>query len=224
MNTQKTGAFISALRKEKGFTQAVLAEKLNVSNRTVSKWENGDGYPEITLLPEIAQALGVSVDELLAGERAEKPRSEIKVEEVANKDNLNNMFKITYIIALFGVIFAAILGGVTEAYNIWAFDILFYNHWEIMFVALSLVATVLSGLVFTIGVTRLSVAYTKQEIKDIAAKYALRLCAIGAIFPLLFLARIIDCSRYGYYMLPIMVLPVAAVIGTLLYAKKRING
>ena len=223
MNTQKTGVFICTLRKEKGFTQAVLAEKLNVSNRAVSKWENGDGYPDITLLPTLADALGVTVDELLAGERAEKPRSEIKVEEIANKDNLNNMFKITYIIALFSVIFAAVLGTVTEAYNIWAFNILFYNHWEIMFVAVSLVATVLAGLVFAIGVTRLSVAYDKQEIRAMASRYALTLSAIGAVFPLSFLARIIDCSRRGNYMGVIMVLPVAVVIGVLLYAKKKIK-
>ena len=69
MDTKKTGAFIAELRKEKTLTQTELAKRLNISNRTVSKWENGDGYPDITMLPELASALGVSVDELLQGER-----------------------------------------------------------------------------------------------------------------------------------------------------------
>jgi transcriptional regulator with XRE-family HTH domain len=97
MDTKKTGRFISALRKEKGYTQAALAEILNVSNRTISKWENGDGYPDITILPDIAAAFEISVDELLAGER--KPKEEvadIKVTEIENKDNLLNIFNRLY--------------------------------------------------------------------------------------------------------------------------------
>lgn len=66
-----TGAFIALLRKEKGLTQTALAQKLNISNRTVSKWENGDGFPDITILPEIADILDVTVDELLAGKRTQ---------------------------------------------------------------------------------------------------------------------------------------------------------
>jgi len=76
MDATKTGAFIAALRKEQGYTQTAFAEKLNISNRTVSKWENGDGYPDITMLPALAEALGVSTDELLLGERI--PQAEEK--------------------------------------------------------------------------------------------------------------------------------------------------
>lgn len=68
MDSRKVGALIAELRKEKGLTQAELAEKLNISNRTVSKWENGDGYPDITILFDLANVLGVTVDELLKGE------------------------------------------------------------------------------------------------------------------------------------------------------------
>lgn len=59
------------LRKENGMTQQEVADNLNVSNRTVSKWENGDGYPEITILPKIAALFMVTCDELLSGERNE---------------------------------------------------------------------------------------------------------------------------------------------------------
>ena len=75
MDTKKTGAFIAELRKEKALTQTALAKRLNISNRTVSKWENGDGYPDITMLPALASALGVSVDELLQGEKAQEEAS-----------------------------------------------------------------------------------------------------------------------------------------------------
>ena len=68
MNQYVTGAAIRALRESKGLTQAQLAEKLFVSDKTVSKWENGKGYPDISLLESIAETLGVSVAELLSGQ------------------------------------------------------------------------------------------------------------------------------------------------------------
>ena len=67
MDQYVTGATIRALREAKGLTQAQLAERLFVSDKTVSKWENGKGYPDITLLESVAGALGVSVAELLSG-------------------------------------------------------------------------------------------------------------------------------------------------------------
>jgi transcriptional regulator with XRE-family HTH domain len=69
MDNKKVGSFIASLRKEKGMTQKELADKLNVTNKAVSKWETGEGYPEITTVPELAEILGVNVSELLNGER-----------------------------------------------------------------------------------------------------------------------------------------------------------
>lgn len=69
MNVQKTGLLISACRKEKGLTQKQLAGQLNISDRTVSKWERGSGFPDISLLEPLADALGISVAGLLQGER-----------------------------------------------------------------------------------------------------------------------------------------------------------
>lgn len=66
LNNKDFGTKIADLRKKKGFTQAQLADLLNISNKTVSRWETGEGYPEITLLSTLASALGVTVDELLA--------------------------------------------------------------------------------------------------------------------------------------------------------------
>lgn len=65
MDKQKFGAFVSSLRKEKGYTQKELADMLYISNKAVSKWETGVSIPDITLLIPLSEALGVSVTELL---------------------------------------------------------------------------------------------------------------------------------------------------------------
>ena len=69
IDNQKFGAFLCALRKEHGMTQKDLAEKLFVSDKAVSKWERGLSLPDISLLQPLADELGVTVTELLAGER-----------------------------------------------------------------------------------------------------------------------------------------------------------
>lgn len=71
MDSIWTGTLISALRREHGLTQKELASLLGVSDKAVSKWERGECFPDITLIPPLATCLGVSADELLAGERAE---------------------------------------------------------------------------------------------------------------------------------------------------------
>ena len=68
MNTYVTGNTIRQLREDRRMTQADLAEKLGVSSKTISKWETGKGLPDITLLQPLAQALGISVIELMNGE------------------------------------------------------------------------------------------------------------------------------------------------------------
>lgn len=74
------GAFLAALRKANGYTQQEVADKLNVSNKTVSKWECDDGCPEIMMLPAIAELYSVTVDEILKGERITKTETETKPE------------------------------------------------------------------------------------------------------------------------------------------------
>ena len=68
MNTYVTGATIKELRESRNLTQAELAEKIGVSSKTVSKWETAKGLPDISLLQPLAQALGISVIELMNGE------------------------------------------------------------------------------------------------------------------------------------------------------------
>jgi len=72
MDNIKFGEMIAEMRKENEMTQKELAEKLHVTDKAVSKWEKGKGYPEITLLPLIAGVLGITINELLNGERYEE--------------------------------------------------------------------------------------------------------------------------------------------------------
>ena len=67
MDAQRTGKLINYLRSKKGITQKELANLINVSDKAVSKWERGDGCPDVGILPNLAQALGTDVDSLLKG-------------------------------------------------------------------------------------------------------------------------------------------------------------
>ena len=69
LDKQKLGSFVSQLRKEKGLTQRELAEKLYTTDKAVSKWETGTSIPDVAMLVPLAQVLGVTVTELLQGER-----------------------------------------------------------------------------------------------------------------------------------------------------------
>ena len=83
------GNFLYALRKEKGMTQQELAEKLNITNKAVSKWETGEAFPETSQLVPLANIFGVSVDELLRGELAHELFEIIPV--CAEKGELGNL-------------------------------------------------------------------------------------------------------------------------------------
>ena len=87
------GKRISDLRRPKGLKQDDLAEKLNVSPQAVSKWENDQTCPDITLLPVLAKILGVSVDELLSGKKEELPTVRM-LPESERKDVKDMMVRI----------------------------------------------------------------------------------------------------------------------------------
>lgn len=68
MNQAVTGAFIAIARKKKGLTQRQLADELNVSDKAISKWETGNGFPDISLMVPLCKTLNINVNELLTGE------------------------------------------------------------------------------------------------------------------------------------------------------------
>lgn len=82
MDIKKIGFFISVLRKQKGYTQKDLAEKLMVTDKAISRWETGKGLPETSILKHLSEILGVTVGELLSGERIDEEHMKEKNDEV----------------------------------------------------------------------------------------------------------------------------------------------
>ena len=81
MEQEKIGRFIQECRKEKKLTQNELAEKLNITNKAVSKWETGRGMPDASILLELSKILDVTVNELLSGEKLQVNEYKVKAEE-----------------------------------------------------------------------------------------------------------------------------------------------
>ena len=87
MNSKKIGAFIALNRKKKGLTQEQLGAKLGVSNKTISRWENGNYMPDLSMLEPLSKELDITLNELLAGEFVEQE----KVIEYSEKNIINTL-------------------------------------------------------------------------------------------------------------------------------------
>ena len=90
MNQEKIGKFIAMLRKEKNFKQEALASALGVSNKTISRWETGKYMPDLSLFPLLSKELGVSVNELMSGEKIDKKEYQDEFE----KNVVNTIAKV----------------------------------------------------------------------------------------------------------------------------------
>lgn len=118
MDRSKTGGLIAAARKEKGLTQKDLAQRLHVSDRAVSKWERGAGFPDVGLLEPLAAALDLNVLDLLRGERTEETDVHAAVQEALDafqekrrqtrKYMLGEILRALVFVSVFGVILAYI--------------------------------------------------------------------------------------------------------------------
>ena len=112
MDQQKVGQFLKELRNEKSVTQAELAEMLGVSNRSISRWENGTTMPDFDLLIELAKYYDVEVGEILDGERKEEnmdTKTEKLMLEIADYNNVERKFFskrmcAMFIIAIIGIV------------------------------------------------------------------------------------------------------------------------
>ena len=105
MNQEKIGKFILEMHKEKNLTQQELADKIGVTNRAISKWENGRGMPDLSLMIPLCKELDITINELISEDKIEKKDYQSKLEEnifktidytnrrIANKDKI---FKIVY--------------------------------------------------------------------------------------------------------------------------------
>ncbi len=119
MDVKKTGELIAQQRRDLGFTQNELAQKLGVTNKAVSKWETGEGFPDISIIPNVASELKISVEELLAGEKNSQlaPRSD---EEFNKKEDFG--YKVNtgeILLSIIAIIFSskAFLGNITSIFS-----------------------------------------------------------------------------------------------------------
>lgn len=105
MDAKKTGRFIAELRRQKGYTQKKLADKLMVTDKAVSRWETGKGLPDTSLLKDLSDILGISVGELLSGEMIEEAHMKEKTDQIImdslkySKQMLTSIINILLIIA-----------------------------------------------------------------------------------------------------------------------------
>lgn len=107
----KIGKFIAEKRKEKGYTQFSLAEELNITDRAISKWENGRSMPDSSIMLELCEKLGISVNELLVGEVIDMKDYKEKTEEtliemIKQKEEADKrLLTMEIVIGVIGVIF-----------------------------------------------------------------------------------------------------------------------
>ncbi len=116
MDVMKIGAFLKELRMERNLTQEKLAEQLNVSNRTISRWETGRNMPDISMLVEIAEFYDVSIPEIINGERMNQPMNQetketaAKMAEYSHHEQRNGKHRIMgyllFVVGLFTILSA----------------------------------------------------------------------------------------------------------------------
>lgn len=126
MNQVKIGKFIAEMRKEQNLTQKQLADKLGISDRTISKWECGKGMPDVGLMIPLCEEIKINVNELLSGERLSEnhysKRAEENmmrlIEENGNKKKREVMYALTYGLAIVMVAVLLVVSLWTQGFSI----------------------------------------------------------------------------------------------------------
>ncbi len=126
MEKKSIGTFLAALRKANGMTQQEVADKLCVSNKTVSKWERDEGCPEIMMLPAIAELYCVTVDEILRGEKMQSKVNE-EVKNSRSEERLRYLIEKTSVKLTNNSIISMVLGAVALVLAYTVSDIV-YNY------------------------------------------------------------------------------------------------
>lgn len=126
MNQEKIGKFIAEKRKERNLTQEQLAEKLGVTNRSISNWENGKNMPDLSLFKPLCQILDISINDLISGEKISKDKYQEKLEEniittidYTNKKVIVKNNIIGIILIAFGVIMAITAMSIFPSESSW---------------------------------------------------------------------------------------------------------
>ena len=171
MDQEKVGAFMQTLRKEKGLTQKELAEKLCVSDKTISKWENGNSLPDTSFLPDLCRELDISVNELISCERLSpdeySKKSEVTIMDLMKENQENKKGnKVQLALGIVFLILTLVLFGLSVGFSLsWLFD--FPTILIITFAALA--AVLISG---------------KRKMKDIVSLLRKVIIPIGVLVAL----------------------------------------
>lgn len=158
MNQEKIGKFIAECRKTKNMTQQELAEKLNVSDRTVGNWENGRNMPDLSLFKPLCNELNISLNDLMSGEKVKEREYQEKLEEntiniidYTNKkiENRNNFIGLIFI--TFGVLISITAIAIFPSESSWGS-----------------IYSVLGAIISLIGVSRFTkrLSYPKRLISN----------------------------------------------------------
>lgn len=218
MMTNDIGKFIQEIRKEKGLTQKELAELIGVSDKTISKWENGNSSPDTSMLMSLSEALEVTVNELLSAERIAPENYSMKAEETIMtliKENeagkrthlISQIIGLLLIILAFVLIFVVSAGTETIA--------LFLDSASFVFL-----------LIISVGVVLLSGARDRESVLMLLSKTVIPIGAVIAIVSfIIFMALINDLSVIGpnlcVIMLSILYSCIAKIIIEVMIAKRK---
>lgn len=124
MDAKKLGAFIAECRKAKGWTQAELAAQLHVTDKAVSRWERGVGFPDIATLEPLAEALGVSILELMRAQRlggggVAEQEAAAAVSDTLQVANLQRGRALQRLLQLLGAAYLLIMGMLLWEFDFW---------------------------------------------------------------------------------------------------------
>ena len=218
MMTNDIGKFIQEIRKEKGLTQKELAELIGVSDKTISKWENGNSSPDTSMLMSLSEALEITVNELLSAEKISPENYSMKAEETIMtlmKENeagkrthlISQIIGLLLIILAFVLIFAISAGTETSA--------LFWDSARFVFL-----------LIMSVGVVLLSGARDRESVLMLLSKTVIPIGIVIAIVSfIIFMALINDLSVIGpnlcVIMLSILYSCIAKIIIEIMISKRR---
>ena len=219
LDQQRTGAFITELRKEKGYTQKQLADEIGVSDKAVSRWETGRGLPDTSVMPRLCEALSISLNELLAGERLTEDAYTGKAEEIMvdlmkktedyelekKKGRRGFILGIVMLFAFFLFLLFTMMG------NSLSVIALYLDIPSLVFIVLMLYIALFAGgytkdfhLAFATIIGRKSISDDELEEKvqsmNYALTYAMKMVLLGSVFTTL-VAIVVILSQLDDYSL-----------------------
>ncbi len=245
LNQQRTGTFITELRKEKGYTQKQLADEIGVSDKAVSRWETGRGLPDTSVMPQLCEALSISLNELLAGERLTGDAYTGKAEEIMvdlmkktedyelekKKGRRGFIFGIVMLFAFFLFLLFTMMGN---SLSVIAY---YLDIPSLIFVILMLYISLFAGgytkdfhLAFATIIGRKRIAEDeleeKTQLMEYALTYAIKAVIMGSLFTMLvavvvILSQLHDPSLIGPNLAVSILTPAYALFISLIFMMMR---